>query len=38
MDPHAYVEQAAPRTGAVLWRRVVPASTVSRILPDGCPT
>jgi len=36
VDPHAYVEQAAPRTGAVLWRRVVPASTVSRILPDGC--
>ena len=36
MDPHAYAEQAAPRTGAVLWRRVVPASTVSRILPDGC--
>ncbi len=36
MDPFAYVEQAAPRAGAVLWRRVVPASAVSRILPDGC--
>jgi AraC-like DNA-binding protein len=36
VDPDAYVEVAAPRSGATLWRRTQPAGGESRILPDGC--
>lgn len=33
MSPH---ETRAPRTGGVIWERVVTASRQARILPDGC--
>ncbi|MEV4537041.1 helix-turn-helix transcriptional regulator [Asanoa sp. NPDC049518] len=33
MSPH---ESRAPRTGGVIWQRVVTATRQARILPDGC--
>ncbi|GAA1313144.1 AraC family transcriptional regulator [Planotetraspora silvatica] len=36
-DPGAYRERASHVPGAVLWRRVMPASeSAQRVLPDGC--